>query len=329
MTLKEFRDDKEIIQYLKTQIGKIDTLNECRLFREEQLQISEEMLYFRNCIEWIIRSNQIIVNIKYALTRCLKFSEAMSWPLEETENKRLYSYYLEDAVYRNLVLWDIFKQLLNEFHKCGYSEKNNINIFDFLKEKKLEIGNTKVDNILNYLDSQHHQMVRKTLRNSFTHSVEATSSYVFHRNASGKIQPQIDYLLPNHPFENLNFVIMDALKAIEFVKELVNEMYEYRNTNLTLLEVETVMPCGKEVADPEYWSLGILKEKYEQIIIPCETPCEKSHLFNGNCVCKPTNVNYHRINSKDEQTSGVLIPKMTYAEIEAKFGKTDNRIIEC
>jgi len=319
MDLNTFKNDEEIIQYFKDKLEKIDTLNECRLFKEEQLQLSEEVLHFRNCIEWIIRSNQVIMNIKYALTRCLEFVESMSWPLEETENKRLYAYYLEDAVYRNLVLWDMFRQLLNEFYKCGYSESDNISIFKFLKEKKSEIGGAKINRILNHLNSSNHKMVRETLRNSFTHSVEATSSYVFHRNVDGKTQPQMDYLLPSHPFENLNFVTMDILQLIEFISEIVNEMYEYRNTNLILLKVVTVMPCGKVIDDSEHWNLGRLNEKYEQIIVPCDIPCDKARTYNATYVCKPTRVNYQRIHSKQEETSGILIPTMTFVEMETAF----------
>jgi hypothetical protein len=320
MDLNTFKNDEELIQYLKGELEKIDTLNECRLFKEEQLQLSEEILHFRNCIEWIIRSNQVIINIKYALTRCLEFVESMSWPLEETENKRLYSYYLEDAVYRNLVLWDMLRQLLNEFFKCGYSESDNVSIFKFLREKKSEIGTAKVDRILNHLNSSNHKMVRETLRNSFTHSVEATSSYVFHRNVDGKNKPQMDYLLPSHPFENLNFVTMDILQLIEFISEIVNEMYEYRNTNLILLKVVTVMPCGKVIDDSEHWNLRMLNEKYEQIIVPCDIPCDKAHTYNGAYVCKPIKVNYQRIHSKQEATSGTFTPSMTFGEMETTFG---------
>lgn len=323
MDLNTFKNDDEIIKYLKGQFEKIEILNECRLFKEEQLQLTEEMLHFRNCIEWIIRSNKIITNIKYALTKSLEFAEVMTWPLEETEKKRLYAYYLEDAVYRNLVLWDTYRQLLNEYYKCGYSENDSISIFRFLKEKKFEIGNAKVKRILNYLNGFNHKKVRENLRNSFTHSVEATSSYVFHRNVDGKIQPQTDYLLPSHPFENLNIVTMDTLKLIEFINEIVGEMYEYRNSNLILLKVITVMPCGKELNDPENWNLGILKEKYEQIIVPCETLCDKAYTYNEIYVCKPTKINYQRIHSKGKQTSGTLTPIMTFAEMEAAFGENE------
>lgn len=320
MDLNTFKNDKEIIQYLKARLEGIDTLNECRLFKEEQLRLSEEVLYFRNCIEWIIRSNQVIINIKYALTRCLKFVESMSWPLEETENKRLYSYYLEDAVYRNLVLWDVFRQLLNEFYKCGYSEKDDVSIFKFLKKNKSKIGDKEVIEMLSYLNNSSHQMVRKTLRNSFTHSVESTSSYIFHRNIQGKIQPQIDYMMPSHPFENLNCVIDDILKLIEFMSDIVNQMYAYRNNNLILLNVATVMPCGKVIDDSDHWNLGRLNDKYEQIIVPCDSPCDKAHMYNMTYICKPTKVNFHRIHSSQEKTSGVLTPTMTFEEMETTFG---------
>lgn len=323
MDLNTFKNDEEIIQYLKGQLENIDVLNECRLFKEEQLQLTDEMFRFRNSIEWIIRSNQIIVNIKYALSKSLEFAEVMSWPLEETENRRLYAYYLEDAVYRNLVLWDMFRQLLNEYYKCGYSESDNISIFKFLKKNKFVIGSAKVNNILNYLNSTDHKKVREDLRNSFTHSVEATSSYVFHRNVDGKIQPQADYIIPSHPFENLHLVTMDILNLIEFIKEIVSEMYEYRNRNLILLKVTTVMPCGKELNDTENWNLGILKEKYEQIIVPCETPCDKAHTYNEVYVCKPTKVHYQRIYSKQEHKSGTLTPTMTFAEMEEIFGENE------
>lgn len=323
MDLYAFKNDKEIVQYLMEQLQKVSTLNECRLFEEEQLQITDEIIHFRNCIEWIIRSNQIITNIKYALTKSLEFAAAMSWPLEETENKRLYAYYLEDAVYRNLVLWDMFRQLLNEFYKCGYSESDSINIFRFLREKRSEIGIAKADTILNYLDDTDHKMVREKLRNSFTHSVESTSSYFFHRNYDGKIQPQMDYLLPRHPFENLNFVITDVLKLIEFINETVSEMYEYRNKNLILLEVTIEMPCGKKDNDLEHWNLGRLIEQYENIIVPCENPCEKTHTYNEVHVCKPTKVHYQRIHSKQEQTSGTLTPTMTFTDIETAFGENE------
>ncbi|WP_207663822.1 hypothetical protein, partial [Roseburia sp. AF25-25LB] len=41
-------------------------LDECRLYREEQLQITEEVMRARNSIEWLIRINKVINNFIYA-----------------------------------------------------------------------------------------------------------------------------------------------------------------------------------------------------------------------------------------------------------------------
>lgn len=321
MDLNRFKNDNEIIHYLEAQMDKISILKECRLFREEQLQLSEELLNFRNCIEWLIRSNQVILNIKYALTKCLNYSANMLSPLEESENKRLYSYYLEDAVYRDLVLWDMLRQLLNEFYKCGVSETENISIFKFLKNKKFKIGDEKVSTILTYLKCNNHKYVRENLRNSFTHSVETTSPYIFHRKINGKIQAQMEHMLTTHPFENIKYIIMDMLKLVEFFNEIVKQMYEYRNDNFILLKIVTIMPCGKNIDDSSHWNLGILKEKFEQIIVPCEKPCDKANTYNGVCVCKPKKIHYKRIHSEQEQAYKIFVPVMTFEEMQSAFGE--------
>lgn len=80
------------------------------------------------------------------------------------------------------------------------------------------------------------------------------------------------------------------------------------------------MPCGKEIDDSEHWNLGKLKEKYEQIIVPCETPCDKASTYNKTYVCEATKINYQRIHSNQEQTSGSLTPTMTFTEMEVAFG---------
>lgn len=43
----------------------------------------------------------------------------------------MYSFYLEDAVYRSIVLWDMLRQFLNEFYECGYSKDEEVSIFSF------------------------------------------------------------------------------------------------------------------------------------------------------------------------------------------------------
>lgn len=318
MNLSSFKSDEEIIAFLQAEIDSINKINECRLFREEQLQLSEEMMHFRNCIEWLIRSNMVIKNIKYALNSCLGYAKEMGIPTEETQNKDMYAYYLEDSVYRVLVLWDMFRQLMNEYFKCGYTEHENISIFRFLKEKGSVIGATRATEISNYLATQEHKNVREYLRNSFTHSVEATSTYIFHRKHNGLVKPTGNWL-PKHQFENIYDVVMDTKQLLIFINKLVSELYKYRNEKFALFNVTTTMPCGLVINDDENWNLEFLKDNFERVIIPCENPCEKANEYDGIKVCRPTNIYYCRINTCAGKLDGILTPTKSFEDIEKEF----------
>lgn len=319
MRLEDFESNDAIIAYLETQMTKICPLNECRLSKDEQLQLSDEIIHFRNCIEWIIRSNQVIVNIKYALEKCLGFGKFVQTPFEVSENKRLYSYYLEDAVYRTLVLWDMFKQLLNEYYSCGYAETENVTIFKLLKSKQTYIGTDRTNRIINYLNKDSHKKIRNELRNSFTHAVEPTSQFVFHRELSGKIKPQINLSFLDHPFENIAAICKDIHELKAFMDDVINEMYEYRNNKLILLEVSCIMPCGKILTDPDPWNLGILKENYERIINPCDTHCANAKLNNELYVCRPTSISYRRMIEGSSNINGDLTPMLNFEEMLTKY----------
>ena len=60
--MQQFNSDIEIKEYIEKSIESIKLLNECRLYREEQLQITEEVMRVRNSTEWIIRINKVIKN---------------------------------------------------------------------------------------------------------------------------------------------------------------------------------------------------------------------------------------------------------------------------
>lgn len=318
MGLSKFKTYKEIVDFLQSEIDNINKLNECRLFREEQFQLSEEIMHFRNCIEWLIRSNMIISNIKYALNSCLCYATKMNTPIEETENKDMYAYYLEDSVYRVLVLWDMFRQLLNEYFKCGYTEHESISIFKFLREKGNLIGATRAREMSNYLTTQEHKNVREYLRNSFTHSVEATSTYIFHRKHNGLLKPDGNWL-PKHQFENIYDVVMDTKKLLSFMGELVLELHDYRNKKFVLFNVITTMPCGLVINDNESWNLELLKDNFERIIIPCENPCDKANDYDAIQVCRPVNIYYCRINTSAGKLDGNLIPTKSFEDIQKEF----------
>lgn len=316
MDLNEIESDEDVVKYLAATIAKISPLKEHRLFKEEQLQISEEVMSYRNCIEWIIRANGIIHNIKYALIQSLSYAQKMQSPLEETENKVMYSYYLEDAVYRDIVLWDIYRQLLNEYYKCGYSENEEISIFAFLKAKKNTIDPTKADPILKYLKSKKHQKVRKDLRNSFTHSVEATSPYIFHRTIDGKMQPEIERIFPDHPYNNINVVVDDVLVLISFIENTTCEIKKDLLTKIALYCVSITLPCGKVEKDHDLWNLYLLNEHAERIFISCSTPCSSAHTYKGQYVCKPVNICYYRIHSQPGEYDGTITLIMTFSDVE-------------
>ena len=67
--MQTFNTDKEIKEYIEKNIDAIGLLDECRLYKEEQLQITEEVMRIRNSIEWIIRINKVIHNFNFAQTR--------------------------------------------------------------------------------------------------------------------------------------------------------------------------------------------------------------------------------------------------------------------
>ena len=144
--MQTFNTDKEIKEYIEKNIDAIGLLDECRLYKEEQLQITEEVIRIRNSIEWIIRINKVIHNFTYAIRKSYEYAQLMESPLEETKNSQMYSFYLEDAVYRDIVLWDLLRQLLNEFFECGFAVDDEISIFSFLSKADVirKIGNTNV-----------------------------------------------------------------------------------------------------------------------------------------------------------------------------------------
>ena len=58
--MRNFNSDKEIKNYIEKTIKNIRNIDECRLYREEQLQCTENVFRARNSTEWIIRINKVI-----------------------------------------------------------------------------------------------------------------------------------------------------------------------------------------------------------------------------------------------------------------------------
>lgn len=312
--LETFSNDEEVVAYLEHEINQITLLDECRLYREEQYAFSDKLFRYRNCVEWLIRLNKIIANIKYGLIKSLDYAKLVESPFEENENYRMYSYYLEDSVYRDLVLWDIFRQLLNEFFDCGINKHESISIYKFIKNHRKKIGHKRYDALKTYLATEEHEMVRKTLRNSFTHSLDSTSSYIFHEKKGDKITSQNDYLFPKHPFEYINYIINDFMNLMDFILEIVDEMKKLRDEYFALYNVTSVLECGNEFTDKDVWNYHNLCENVENIVVSCPNGCKYSMEDGGKQICKPILIKYRRIYSDDKQYK-IIEPKMSLAEV--------------
>lgn len=76
--VKPFNSDKEIKEYIEKSIESIKVLEECRLYSEEQLQFTEEVMRVRNSTEWLIRINKVINNFIYAISRSYAYAVKMN-----------------------------------------------------------------------------------------------------------------------------------------------------------------------------------------------------------------------------------------------------------
>lgn len=323
--VRQFNSDKEIKEYIEKGIGSINILDECRLYREEQLQITEDVMRARNSTEWIIRINKVINNCTYAIAKSYEYAMKMNWPLEETKNSQMYAYYLEDAVYRDIVLWDLLRQFMNEFFQCGYDKDKEISIFSFLSNASVrrKVGNSDVRKLKRYLNCADHQEVRTKLRNQFTHSLDSTSSYIFHRTHNGKIQADMGNVFPKHPYENIVYVLDDIKNYLRFAEKYVSKLEKFLIENIMMVTVECNMKCGKVGEDTELWSINILKERAEQILVPCENSCEYAIDYKACKVCKPMFVEYCRVNEEDKKYKGKIELHMSYEEMKEKFLKDE------
>lgn len=324
--MREFNTDEEIMEYIKESIEKIKCIDECRLYKEEQLQFSEEVFKLRNSTEWLIRLNRVIENITYSISKSYEYAKLMQSPMEETTNSRMYSYYLEDSVYRDIVLWDIFRQLLNEYYMCGYSQEQEVSIYKFLKNKnvKNKIGNGNVEEIRSYLNSAEHKEVREKLRNQFTHSIDSTSFYLFHRKTDkGVMEADLSNILPNHPYYNIAVVLSDICKCVEFISKYQQEIEKELIKNIMIVRVGCDTKCKKTYEDITLINIAELREASERIIVPCEEPCEYAIEVEGHMGCKPLSINYCRINEEEDKYRGKIELKMTYEEMEKQFGNNE------
>lgn len=324
--MRNFKSDNEIKKYIEMEIENIEYIDECRLYKEEQLQCSENVFRARNATEWLIRINKVIENFKYAITQAYQYAKAMNSPIEETINSKRYSFYIEDAVYRDIVLWELLRQFLNEFYECGYKTDDEISIFKFLNQSGVvnKIGNKNVKKLKRYLYGSTHHTVRHKLRNQFAHSLDSTSSYIFHRvSDSGIRQADLTRILPNHPYENIVFVLDDIKVFLKFMKYYSQKLDKLLIEDIMRVQFEVELKCGEKRKIEQYMSISILKEKAEQILIGCEKTCDYAISYDGEKWCKPVKIRYCRMNEVSDKYKGTIETTMSYKEMKDKYGKDE------
>lgn len=304
---EEFKTDQEIIEFLISEMNKITKLTDCTLYKEEQINfiLDKRLMRYRNCIEWIARSNDLIENIKYSLQQSLKYGLTVDDPLAITKDKKKCSYYLENAIYREIVFWDIFRQFLNELYDCGYTRKKNINIFEFLNNKKIpKKTRTK---IIKYLKEKSHSNIRKKLRNSFAHSIDPTTLMVFHDENNGIVRPEIDLAFLTHPFTNIFELIKDLKQLMIFFNEHVTELENVLAEEYMLYKVIAYPSCKLECELEGVVTRKEIKNEIKNAYIECQEKCDKKIGVGENKKgCKPKKFEYYRIEEPEKKKTIIL-----------------------
>lgn len=303
--MDRFQSDEQIINYIRNMIQDIYGLPEHRLYKEEQLQLSQNVFKIRNTVEWIIRINKLLKFIKFSISMSLKFALEMNNPMDETESKDMYTYYLEDSVYRLMVLWDMYKQFVNEFYEVGFKRDENYSIFKLKNRLKSEhIWNEDVvNNLETYLNSEKHQFVRDYLRNTFTHNVDPTSMNIFHDfNKNGFLTPSLKNIIPKHPFENLVRVVDDLLELIDLINVSNNKLEKLLLEEIILVNAWVVLSCGDE-EEIEMATVQTLISNKDRIGIYTKkdkcNDCEFLIHYEGKKTCRPLKIKYSRIHENE------------------------------
>lgn len=315
--------DIEIYELIKETLKEINLIEENRLYRDEQLFM--DSIKIRNCVEWEIRINYLIEEIVYAINNSCLFAQKMIYPIDNTNEKKMYEYYLTDAVFRLITLWDVYKQLINEFYDVGFNLEDNFSIFNLLKMmKKKSIWNpAKLDALTNYLNSDEHKAVRIDLRNRYAHSFDSTNQYILHKkNANGFITPNFDiFNLPKHQIENIVDVLNDFLKLLYFIKEDNAEINKYLRREVMLVSFELIANCGKCISGNA--NIADFLDRSENYMVICDDnsklDCEHIKEAEGKKICKPVKIIYSRINEPHEKTE-IKLTK-TFEEITEEINK--------
>lgn len=293
---ENFKTDKEIKNHLEQEINKIESLSECRLHREEQFSLKEGIFKFRNLIERIIRANSLIEDIKFSLLESLKYAEFIKTPFDESFEKKRCSYFISNAVYREIILWDIFKHFLSNFYGVENLVAENESIYKTLKR----IKNVELKKIKDYINSPKHQVIRNDLRNEYSHSSDPMMLTIFHNEIDGIIKPDIRTSALTHPFEHVQNIIDDLEELILFFKLYIEKLNKDLYEKYALYDIYLITSCNSEVKDSSYYYENLQEVKGNIYVCCSEKKCEHLRKIENNEVCKAKEVFYNRIYSSEE-----------------------------
>ena len=287
----------EIKNYLELKINRIEFLDECRLYKEEQISIKKEIFKFRNSIEWIIRANSLIEDIKFSLLESLKYAELINNPFDENFEKKKCSYFISNATYREIILWDMFKNFLSIFYDKENLIEENISIYKTLNK----IKNVEVKEIRTYIYSPEHKVIRNDLRNEYSHSTDPMIMTFFHSEVNGFIKPDIRTSAFTHPFEHIQNIIDDLEKLISFFKLYIEKLNKELHEKYALYNIYFTTFCDSKIERGYYCYEELQDIKTKAYIICSEKKCKYLKKIENEEGCEPKNIFYNRIYSPKEE----------------------------
>lgn len=314
--MDRFNNFDDFKAYVEKNINYSMQLEEYRLYSEEQYQIinNKKVGIYQNSIEWIIRLNKVLKFINYSIIKTLKFIDNNFEITKDSENKDMYTYYLEDSAYRLMVCWDMYKQLVNEIYEVGFDRDKNYSIYKLIREIRIKhIWNyNKINKLNRYINSKKHKFVRDYLRNSFAHNTDPTSTYIFHDiNDDGNISTtDIERIIPKHPCQNLLNIIDDLKVFYDYAEDINKYILNKLENEIMLVQPKLELRCGVEF-NGDIINIKKLKENANNIIIgsskiKCKS-CEYSTKDGEIYCCKPKKISYSRIYEEEKDINLKLL----------------------
>ncbi|MBD8496901.1 Cthe_2314 family HEPN domain-containing protein [Paenibacillus arenosi] len=309
-------EDQRYYNLMLKKVDKFSLIQEHRLYKEEQiLMMSPDLFIVRNGLNWVIRINKLIRHYRYCLVNAIGIAQEIRIPTEETEIRDSYSFHLENAVYRQLVLWDMYAKLLNETYSLGH-ERKELSIWQVIKtlrSSKDAQQRQLAKKLKKYCNGRFHQYVRNYLRNTFAHNGDPHGKLIFHYyDSNDQLKPDIDFIMPDHHIKELRYVIIDFVKLHRFLNKINKHIEKKMLERTILIEYYFETLCGKQITDDSHIPITVLQElKDIWEVSDTGEPCEEcKKLLNNTTLkyCKPVRFVYHRINEPQDHISISMKP---------------------